>query len=306
MADRDRDWAFGGRRDEDRPRREDDRGGSERDRDGERRSFGEAGRFNSDQDRYGPGSRGPRGQGGEPWRGEGRWEARYDQDRAGYRSPGREAPRFEGYGGQEYGLEAGRESRREPEREHGHGGRNEREAWRPAEGAPYGDLELNARNRGVQDYGAPHDYAYHPREGHELDPEYLSWRDEQMRSHDRDYQDWRRAQQQQYDEDYRRFRDHRRDHFGRSFQEWRSQKDAAGGQTGGGQSAGAGGGQAPGASGSEFGREPAQVQAAASGWDGRGAPEDATARASEEARGRQDERERDQARRDEAKPDETR
>ncbi|HSV04376.1 MAG TPA: hypothetical protein VLI41_14365 [Phenylobacterium sp.] len=256
MADRDGTWEFGGRRGDDRAPRGDDRELAGRGRAGEHRSFDETGRFNSDQDRYGPGSRGRRSEGGEPWRGEGRWGARYDQDRAGYR----EAPRFGGYAGQEYGLEAGREPWRERERARGAGGRNERESWRPAGGAPYGDLELNARNRGVQDYGAPHDYAYHPRQGHEFDPEYLSWREQQMRRHDRDYQAWRRAQQQRYDEDYRRSREPRR-----------SQDHAAEG-------------------GAEFGREPPQVQAAASGWDARGAPEDRISRAREAARRRDEER----------------
>ncbi|WP_297693429.1 hypothetical protein [Phenylobacterium sp.] len=283
MADGDRDWGFSGRRDEGRPQDEDDRRRAERTREGERRSFDQAGRFNSDEDRYGPGSRGRRWEGAEPRRAEGRWESRYDQDRTGYRSAGREQ-RFGGYGGQEYGIEAGREAWRGREPERGAAGRNERETWRPAEGAPYGDLELNARNRSVEEYGAPHDYAYHPHEGHELDPEYLSWRNEQLRSHDRDYQEWRRAQQQLYDDDYRRFRDHRRDHFGRTFQEWRSQKIPAGGVP-----------DAGGGSGSEFGREPPQVQAAASGWDGRGAPEDRIARVSEEARQRQDEHAPDEA-----------
>lgn len=61
------------------------------------------------------------------------------------------------------------------------------------------------------------------------DPEYLRWRDEQMRAHDRDYEDWRREQHRKYDEDYRRFRDERQRHFGQAFHDWRSQRSAVGG-----------------------------------------------------------------------------
>jgi hypothetical protein len=105
-----------------------------------------------------------------------------------------------------------------------------RETWRQGgPGAPYGDLELNANASGVRDFGAPHDYAYHPQAGHELDPDYLHWREEQMRAHDRDYHEWRKAQRERYDEDYRRFRAERREHFGRTFHQWRSQCSLVGG-----------------------------------------------------------------------------
>jgi hypothetical protein len=214
----DRDWDYGGYRGREPGRRREERRGP-RWAGGERRSFDERGRFNSDEDRYGPGARAwryePQEEGGEPWRGEARYGARYDQDRAGY-------------GGQEYGQEGGRAHRADRERDP-YAGRDERETWRPDRGEPYGDLELNPRNRGVQEYGPPADYAYHPPAGHELDPEYLTWRDQQLRGHDRDYQEWRRSQQQQYDEDYRRFRAERRDTFGRSFQAWRSQRSMVGG-----------------------------------------------------------------------------
>lgn len=212
MADRDHEWGYGGYRGRDARRREGPRWAG-----GERRSFDERGRFNSDQDRYGPGTRGHGYEGGEPWRGEARYGARYDQDRAGY-------------GGQEYGPEGGRAHRPErDDREHARHGDDERETWRPSSRDMYGDLELNPRNRGVEEFGPPSDYAYHPPAGHEFDPEYLQWRDEQLRSHDRDYHDWRRNQQQQYDEDYRRFRTERRDTFGRTFQAWRSQRNMVGG-----------------------------------------------------------------------------
>jgi hypothetical protein len=307
MSNRDQNRGFGGGRGGEPPRRDDPRRPGERDRPWEGRSFGERGRFNSDEDRYGQGSR---GRGGEPWRAEGRYGARYDEDRAGY-------------GGQEYGMEGGRdhEMRREPRRRGGRGD-DERETWRPDVGEPYGDLELNPRNRGIQEFGPPADYAYHPHAGHEFDPDYLHWRDEQMRSHDRDYQEWRRSQQQSYDEDYRRFRTERREHFGRTFSDWRSQRSPVGGvpdtgvapgvsgygakvgmptgyeadasskpsgtiesphsmnaspgagQTGGSAEGGLSGRGAGGDASPEFGKEPPQVQAASGGWDTRGPAQD--------------------------------
>jgi hypothetical protein len=293
MADRDQNWSQRGRRNDPEWRRrdQDERRAGERpgERPGERRTFGE---------------------GGEPWRGEGRYGARYDQDRAGY-------------GGQEYGVEGGRDHRRDPgERYLRDRDEDQREMWSPDRGEPYGDLELNPRNRGIQDYGPPHDYAYHPQAGHEFDPDYLHWREEQMRSHDRDYHEWRRNQRQAYDEDYRRFRTERREHFGRTFQDWRTQRSAVGGiadttvapgvsgygakvgmpsgydagaasrpsgmieppedlnasaaagQTGGEAQGGGSGPSGRRDASPEFGKEPPQVKAAAEGWDGRGAPEE--------------------------------
>jgi len=64
---------------------------------------------------------------------------------------------------------------------------------------------------------------------HDFDPDYLRWRDAQLRAHDRDYQDWRRDQHRLYDDEYRRFRSERQRHFGEAFHEWRSQRGAAGG-----------------------------------------------------------------------------
>lgn len=280
MANRDQgrnpNWGQRGRGGQhDRWERDNEHHRSEHDRPWEHRSFGQ--------------------EGGDPWRSEGRYGARYDQDRVGY-------------GGQEYGVEGGRghgtgERERRPDRD-------ERETWR-AEGGPYGDLELNPRNRGVQQFGPPADYAYHPQAGHEFDPDYLHWREEQMRGHDRDYHEWRRAQQQTYDDDYRRFRSERREHFGRTFSDWRNQRSAVGGVADTGVAAGvsgygdrvgmpsgydarqsdkptgmldpsgpsggasSGSGAAPGGDRSpEFGKAPAQVQAASEGWDTRQAPED--------------------------------
>lgn len=321
MPDRDQTWGFG--RGGERPRRDDPRRPGERDRPWEGRSFDERDRYNSDEARYGERGRAWRLGEREPWHGDERSAARYDQERVGY--------------GQEYGMEGGRqhEMRRDPLRGRRRGD-DERETWRPDVGEPYGDLELNPRNRGVQEFGPPADYAYHPHAGHEFDPDYLHWRDEQMRAHDRDYQDWRRSQQQSYDEDYRRFRTERREHFGRTFADWRNQRSGVGGvadtgvapgvsgygskvampsgydagassrpsgmiesptsmnaspgasQTGGSPQGGAHGHSAGGDTSPEFGREPDQVKAAAEGWDTRGsAHEKAT-----EHRGRDETKER--------------
>jgi len=214
MANREQNWGFGGPRGQERGRREDERRGDERQggwRGGERRAFEE-----------------PRGrEGGEPWRGQARYGARYDQDRTGYR-------------GQEYGVEGGRDHRTLSERDPAWRG-DERETWRPGHGEPYGELELNARNRGIQEFGVPSDYAYHPRAGHEFDPDYLHWREEQMRGHDRDYHEWRKSQQESYDQDYRAFRDQRREHFGRTFSDWRNQRNMVGGAADTGAAPGVGG-----------------------------------------------------------------
>jgi hypothetical protein len=42
--------------------------------------------------------------------------------------------------------------------------------------------------------------------GNDLHPEYVTWRNEQLRRHDRDYETWRNDRQRQYDDDYRRRR----------------------------------------------------------------------------------------------------
>lgn len=60
----------------------------------------------------------------------------------------------------------------------------------------------------------------------EFDPDYLSWRDQQMQRHDRDYGDWRREQLRKYDDDYWRFRSERREDFHQRFQDWRAQRGA--------------------------------------------------------------------------------
>ncbi|MCR5875473.1 hypothetical protein LRS10_15555 [Phenylobacterium sp. J426] len=125
----------------------------------------------------------------EPWRRD-RYGSLYDQDRTNYGS---------GYDPQrgEYGR--GEDDRRAPR-----GG--DRETWRQR-GGPYGDLELNPDISGYEDFGVPHDYAYHPHVEHDAD--YLSWRDEQLRRHDAEYQAWRRERSRRYDEAYGRSRGRR-------------------------------------------------------------------------------------------------
>jgi hypothetical protein len=166
----------------------------------------------------------------DPWehereRGEGYREPR-DAGAGGYRERARgvrEDTRRYGepnYRGQEYGLE-------------GHG----------PEGRPASGFAGGPRRRGF-DYDDPgvgqsaagygpearsHEDHDHEDRDHEHDPDYLRWRDEQMRAHDRDYAEWRRAQHARYDEQYRQYRKERREHFSRSFHDWRSQRSMVGG-----------------------------------------------------------------------------
>lgn len=142
----------------------------------------------------------------EPWRRD-RYGSLYDQDRTNYGS---------GWDRERGDYGRGEDDRRAP-RQDG------RQTWRPDGGAPYSDLELNRDSAGYEEFGAPHDYAYHPHA--EFEPEYLQWRDEQLRLHDRDYDAWRRERHRRYDEDYRRFRAHQREGFGGTFEEWRADQD---------------------------------------------------------------------------------
>lgn len=207
---------------------DDPRGESRRREHPSRRSYGEEGRYSSDQARYyGADNRSfeplathrPRDERPE-WR-RGRYEAGrspdaqlpYDQEDAltrGYYSL--DGP----HGGQEYGIEPHgyRESvvRRRP-RAMGRGQQNDR--------VPYGDQSIDAHDPGVRRFGPPADYAYHPGPEIEFELDYLDWREEQLRSHDREYAAWRGEQQRRYDDDYRAFRDQGR--YRRSFDDWRRQ-----------------------------------------------------------------------------------
>lgn len=101
---------------------------------------------------------------------------------------------------------------------------------------------------------------------HDFDPDYLRWRNAQMRGHDRDYQDWRREQHRLYDDEYRRFRSERQRHFGQAFHEWRSQRSAVGGVPDTGAAPSVSGAATPdGDRSAEFGTETRPVQAASKG-----------------------------------------
>jgi hypothetical protein len=240
MPDKYRDEPRSSRR---RPGREGAFGGAEG------RSFGEEGHFSSDQARYygadrrdyGPYPNHDRAAGErEPWRrkryGAGRSEDRgvygsgYDP-RGGYgRDEDHSYRSFEGdyHREQEYGIGAGggRVSGRNPNRgdDLGYGSRGRRG---PYADVPYGDQPF-PHDAGVREFGPPADYAYHPDLDHDLDLDYLAWRDEQLRGHDRDYAEWRAEQHKRYDADYRSFRSERKSAFGKSFSEWQAQRQAGG------------------------------------------------------------------------------
>lgn len=261
----------------------------------------------------------PRGPGGERWRGD---------DRDGRTGSGRSGG--ERWGGREdRSFQGGAEGEREPWRRERYGALHDQDRTNygsgyDREGGGYGrgdhrsayrEPDLNRRGSGVHEFGPPADYGYQP-SSDDYDPDYLTWRDEQLRAHDRDYGEWRREQHRKYDDEYRNFRNERREHFGRSFHEWRSQRSnmTTGVSTGAiepgrgdygermGQSFGAGQVQKPSGQlgspndmtpdpalqqavnpgphtdahkasdgGSEFGRTPAQIQAASEGGDTRAA-----------------------------------
>lgn len=198
-----RDWSRPGQRDvRDNRRYEGD----------EHRSFGERGRFDSDEARYGGPGRGerrgwPRDRYGADYGPEARAASAYrwsDYDQGDYGdSYGRGAEEHGAYGGQDANIYAsgGDLGRYEPR-------------WRRAD-RPYGYYQAR------EPVGRRHDHRPHADD--DFDHNYLNWRDEQLRGHDRDYHDWRRAQHEQYDTDYRSFRQERQQTFGKSFQDWRAE-----------------------------------------------------------------------------------
>jgi hypothetical protein len=217
---------------------------------GERRSFGDEPRGRGE--RWSGGGRDVEERGMEPWRRD-RYASRFDQRRTGrrrYEDAGEAAyarrrgsdadpARFGdtsltyggeeyGYGGEEYGLE-GHPGSADAERGPGWGfERADRrdERWRNFD---WDDPGVSTSQAGYAAQARSHPGDEHPHAHEEFEPDYVRWRDEQMRAHDRDYQDWRREQHQQYDEQYRQFRSERQRHFGQAFHEWRSQRDAVGG-----------------------------------------------------------------------------
>jgi hypothetical protein len=223
--------------------RETGRREGERDRPRGRREWqgGERRAFDEDRGR-GPARSDERGD--EPWARD-RYASRFDQERtdygryeqdageAGWRRRGAAADtaRYGGtspvrggepyaYGGQEYGLE-------------GHPGVSPRDlAGRdPARDTRFGErrpgFDWDDPGLGQSQAGYGAGARSHPDE--EFDPDYLRWREEQMRGHDRDYQEWRRAQHRDYDDQYRRYRDERQRHFGEAFHQWRAHRSSVGG-----------------------------------------------------------------------------
>ena len=72
----------------------------------------------------------------------------------------------------------------------------------------------------------PAEFGYRSIDDQDFDPDYLSWRQQQMSRHDSDYGEWRRQQLRKYDDDYWRFRAERREDFHQRFQDWLGQRDA--------------------------------------------------------------------------------
>ncbi|KRB44684.1 MAG: hypothetical protein V4514_00425 [Pseudomonadota bacterium] len=201
------------------------------------RSFGEEGRYSSDQARYygadarsyGPSPSHRAHLERPPWR-RARFEANGSEPAPALPADYEDALTrgyysLEGpHGGQEYGIEAHGYRESLPSQHQ----RRQRHRHPPSgyEDAPYGDQPLDRRDPGIREFGPPADYAYHPHANTEFDPEYLTWREEQLHGHDRDYAFWRAEQHQKYDAEYRIFRSQRQDEFGRSFADWRTQRDA--------------------------------------------------------------------------------
>ena len=215
--------------DQRRRRPEEDRPGGP-----EPRSFGEEGRFSSDQARY----YGAENRSFDAFGAHRPSETRPDWRRGRYASGNDSAPDTpfdeadalaRGYysldaphGGQEYGIEP-------------HGYRQSivrRRAGPPAAGAeaeaeraPYGDQPLDPRDLGVREFGPPADYAYHPDVQAEFELAYLDWREAKLAAHDREYAAWRAEQQRRYDAEYSAFRGEWQERFDRGFAEWRSRHD---------------------------------------------------------------------------------
>ena len=100
------------------------------------------------------------------------------------------------YGGQEYGVEG-----------RSYGGDAPHD---PGWAVERGDAERR-RNFDFEDPGMGQSqagYAFDARAPHEpgFDPDYVAWRDAQLRAYDRDYEAWRRELRRRYDEEYLRER----------------------------------------------------------------------------------------------------
>jgi len=188
-------------------------------------------RHDPERDRWRRSSIRDRGGPGGERRGFDEPDRRYDDaGAAGYQNRLRDRQRSETYGAPDYGSELNYD----PESEGGFG-RSETgqgPGWgldRDAERRRNFDLDDPGVGQSQAGYGQRAEPRPQPHPDHDFDPDYLRWRDAQLRSHDRDYQDWRREQQRQYDDEYRRFRSERQRHFGQAFHEWRFQRSTVGG-----------------------------------------------------------------------------
>lgn len=87
-------------------------------------------------------------------------------------------------------------------------------------GGTYGQRDYG-QSAQRSDYRTNQNYpgGYQGAQGH--DPDYLSWRDNQLSSYDREYSAWREEQRRKHDEDYGKWRQERREGFGRQFSQWR-------------------------------------------------------------------------------------
>ena len=117
-----------------------------------------------------------------------------------YEAEGGYPPRGEAdaYHGQEYGVEGRGYDAGEPDPDPGWG-------LEP-------DDEERRRNFDLDDPGSGQSqagYATRSPHEHQFDPDYVRWREEQLRNHDRVYEAWRRRQHQRYDEQHRLSRDRR-------------------------------------------------------------------------------------------------
>jgi hypothetical protein len=126
-----------------------------------------------------------------------------DAGDAGYQRRGRyadEGPYSPGeayaYHGQEYGVEG-----------HGYGADEPDPGWGldPRDEERRRNFDLDDPGSGQSQAG----YATRSPHEHQFDPDYVRWREEQLRNHDRVYEAWRRRQQQRYDEQYRLSRERR-------------------------------------------------------------------------------------------------
>lgn len=62
---------------------------------------------------------------------------------------------------------------------------------------------------------------------HGHDPDYVTWRENELNRHDNAYRDWRRAQAESYDTSYGEWRKTRQDQFHKDFTDWRGSQSGS-------------------------------------------------------------------------------